>query len=208
MAKVPVYNLERKAVGEIDLADEVFASEVNEGLLYDVVKAQLASARSGSANTKVRAEIAGSTRKVIKQKGSGGSRHGAIRAPTYVGGATMHGPKPRSYAYRPPRKMRQGALRSALSMKLKDGALVIVDSFTLNAIKTKQLALVLNALNVGKGSLIVDAVDNKNLRLSVQNLPDHQVLPPEGVNIYDVLRHPHLVLTTNAVKALEERCRA
>jgi large subunit ribosomal protein L4 len=205
MAKVKVYNLKRESVGELELADDVFGADVNEGLIYDVLKAQLASRRSGSASTKSRSDVAGSTRKLYRQKGTGAARHGAIRAMNYVGGGTAHGPKPHSYAYEPPRKMRQGAMRSALSLKLKEGTLTIVDKFELAEIKTKALEGVLKALQVDKGSLIVDAVGNEKLRLSARNLPKASYLPPEGVNLYDVLRHPHLVLTKDAVAALQTR---
>ena len=205
MAKVKVYNLKRESVGELELADDVFGADVNEALIYDVLKAQLASRRAGSASTKTRSDVSGSTRKLYRQKGTGAARHGSIRAMTYVGGGKAHGPKPRSYAYEPPRKMRQGAIRSALSLKLKEGALTIVDKFELGEIKTKALASVLKALEVDKGSLIVDAVGNEKLRLSVRNLPKASFLPPEGVNLYDVLRHPHLVLTKDAVAALQNR---
>ena len=205
MAKVKVYNLKRESVGELELADDIFGAEVNEALIYDVLKAQLASRRAGSASTKTRSDVSGSTRKLYRQKGTGAARHGSIRAMTYVGGGKAHGPKPRSYAYEPPRKMRQGAIRSALSLRLKEGTLTVVDKFELGEIKTKALATVLKALQVDKGSLIVDAVGNEKLRLSVRNLPKSSFLPPEGVNLYDVLRHPHLVLTKDAVAALQTR---
>ena len=205
MAKVSVYNLQRKNVGELELSDEVFGADVNEALLHDVVKSQLASRRAGSAKTKVRSEVAGAFRKLLKQKGSGGARHGSKRAPIFVGGGKAHGPVPRSYEYRPTRKMRMGAMCSALSHKLKEGKLTIVDGFELEGIKTKGLAQVLKALQVDTGSLIVDALGNEKLRLSARNLERNQFLPPEGVNVYDVLRHEHLVLTKNAVAALESR---
>jgi len=205
MAKVKVLNLRAESVGEIELVDDVFGAEVNEPLLYEVLKAQLASKRSGSANTKTRSEVAGSSKKIYKQKGTGQGRHGSIRAPNFVGGGQQHGPKPRSYAYRPPAKMRAGALRSALSLKLKEGRLTVVDAFALDEVKTKTLATALAALKVAKGSLIVDQKDNEKLRLSARNLETHQVLPPEGVNLYDLLRHEHLVLTRNAVDALVAR---
>lgn len=206
MAKVSVYNLKREAVGELELDDQVFGTEVNEGLIYDVLKAQLASRRAGTAKTKVRSEVAGSTRKLYRQKGTGNARHGSIRAALYVGGGKAHGPVPRSYAYRPPRKMRRGAMCSALSLKLKEGNLTVVDSFELPEIKTKHLASTLKDLQVRR-SLIVDSKDNETLRLSVRNLPKNQFLPPEGVNLYDVLRYEHLILTKSAVNALESRFR-
>ena len=208
MAKLPVYNLRRESVGEIVLSDDVFGRDVNEDLLYEIVKAQLACRRGGNAKTKNRAEVTGTTKKIYKQKGTGGARHGDRNAPNFVGGGQVHGPTPRSYAYRPTRKMRVGALVSALSHKLKEGTLTIVESFDLEEIKTKKLAAVLSALKVEKGSLIVDATNNQKLRLSVANLEDHQVLPPEGVNTYDILRHPHLVLTKSAAQALEARCKS
>jgi len=207
MPTVKVYDLKRKNVGEISLDDDVFGCEVNEALFYEVVKAQLASRRAGTACTKNRSEVRGSSRKIYRQKGTGRARHGTIRAPIFVGGGKAHGPRPRSYAYRPPRKMRLGALKSALSMKLKEGRLIVVDAFDLDEIKTRRLAGVLRALDVPKSSVIVDDGGNENLRLSARNLTSHQFLPPEGVNLYDLLRHEHLVLTRSAVAALTERCR-
>jgi large subunit ribosomal protein L4 len=208
MPKVKVYNLSRDSVGEIELSDAVFGAEVNEALLYEVLKAQRASKRTGSANTKVRAEVRGSKQKMYRQKGTGRARHGTIRAPNFVGGGIVHGPKPREFGYRPPRKMRLGALKSALSMKLKEGRLTIVDDFKLDEIKTKKLSNVLSTLDVAKSAVIVDDKSNDNLRLSARNLRTHQFLPPEGVNLYDLLRHEHLVLTKSAAQALETRCKA
>jgi len=206
MPKVKVYNLRREEAGEIDLADDVFAAEVNEALLYEIVKAQLASRRAGTASTKGRAEVAGSSRKLYKQKGTGRARHGSIRAQQYVGGGKAHGPKPRSYAYRPTRKMRVGALRSALSQKFSEGRVTVVSDFQLAEAKTKGLANVLAALKVSTSAVIVDIGGNEKLQLSARNLPNHQFLPPEGVNVYDLLRHEHLVLTKDAAAAIQQRC--
>jgi large subunit ribosomal protein L4 len=206
MPKVKVYNLRREESGEIELADDVFATEVNEALLYDIVKAQLASRRAGTAKTKGRAEVRGSSRKLYKQKGTGRARHGSIRAQQYVGGGKAHGPTPRSYAYRPTRKMRLGALKSALSLKLAEGLLTVVSDFQLQEIKTKGLAKVLDALKVSASSLLVDTDGNDNLRMSARNLPNSQYLPPEGVNVYDLLRYEHLVLTKDAAAAIQKRC--
>jgi large subunit ribosomal protein L4 len=205
MPKVKVYNLRREESGEIELADEVFATEVNEALLYDIVKAQLASRRAGTAKTKGRAEVRGSSRKLYKQKGTGRARHGSIRAQQYVGGGKAHGPQPHSFAYRPTRKQRLGALKSALSLKLQEGRLTVVSDFQLAEIKTKGLSQVLDTLNVAAGSLLVDVNANENLRLSARNLPNHQFLPPEGVNVYDLLRFEHLVLTKDAAAAIQKR---
>jgi large subunit ribosomal protein L4 len=206
MPKVKVHNLSGKAVGEIELSDAVFDATVNEAVLYDVLKAQLASKRKGAASAQTRAEVTATKRKMYKQKGTGNARHGSRRAPIFVGGGTVHGPKPRDFGYRPPRKMRLGALKGALSLKVREGQVRIVQDFELDEIKTKKLVEVLGNLEVGKGALIVDAKGNDKLRLSARNLQNHSVLPPEGVNLYDLLRHEHLVLTQSAVQALEERC--
>ena len=173
--------------------------------MYDVLRAQLNARRAGTAKTKGRSEVRGSSKKVYRQKGTGNARHGSIRAPIYVGGGKAHGPQPRDYGYRPPRKMRLGAMRSALSLKLQKGQLTIVDEFKLAEIKTKGAAKALKALQLDGGSLVVDAAGNDNLRLSLRNLQKTQYLPPEGLNLYDVLRHPNLVLTKQAVAALESR---
>ena len=207
MAKVPVYNLQRESVGELDLADDVFGAEVNEALFYDVVKAQLASRRKGTHKVKNRAEIRGTGAKMYRQKGTGRARHGDEKAPQFRGGGQAFGPKPRDYAYRPTRKMRKGALRSALALKLQEGRLLVVEDFELPEIKTKRLAEVLDRLEVPKSSLIVDEAANDKLRLSARNLAEHQYLPPEGVNVYDLLRHEHLILTKSAVDALVARCK-
>jgi large subunit ribosomal protein L4 len=204
MAKVSVYNLDKQPVGELELSDAVFGAEVNEALIYDVLKAQLASRRAGSAKTKARPEVSGSTRKLYRQKGTGAARHGAIRASNYVGGGKAHGPQPRDYGYRPPRKMRIGALASALSLKLKQGQLVVVDAFELAEIKTKKLAQILKVLG-SNNTLIVDGSGNEKLKMSARNMADSQFLPPEGVNLYDVLRHENLILTKDAATQLQNR---
>ncbi len=206
MASVDIYDLKKASVGKLELSDEVFGAEVNEGLLYDIVKAQLASRRSGTASTKGRSQVRGSRKKIYKQKGTGNARHGAKSAPNFVGGGQVHGPKPRDYSYKPNKKMRLGALRSALSLKLKEGSLIVVDKFDLDEIKTKNVVGALNNLEAQKSAMVVDRADNMNLRLSIRNLPKHHFLPPEGVNVYDLLRHEHLILTKDAVEALEKRC--
>jgi large subunit ribosomal protein L4 len=206
MPKVKVYNLSRKDVGEMDLSDHVFDATVNESVFYDVLRAQLASKRQGSASTKNRAEVSATSKKLYKQKGTGNARHGSKRAPTFVGGGQAHGPRPRSFGYRPPRKQRIGALRGALTLKLKEGRLLILEDFELEEAKTKKLASVLQALKLDDSALIVDESNNEKLRLSARNLQNYSVLPPEGVNLYDLLRHEHLVLTQSAAEALIARC--
>lgn len=200
MAKVSVYNLKGQTVGEVELRDDVFAAPVHDHLIYEVVKAQLASRRVGSANTKTRSEVAGSTRKIYKQKGTGSARHGAINAPIFAGGGKAHGPKPRSYAYRPPRKVRIGALRAALSLKLQEGKLLLLEDLALANAKTKSVVEALGALKVLKGALFVDAADNLALQRGSRNLPKVQHLPPAGLNVYDVLRHDVLVLAKGVLE--------
>jgi large subunit ribosomal protein L4 len=206
MAKVDVYNLKREKVGSVDLADEVFAADVKEQLFHEVVVAQLASRRAGTHAAKERSAVAGSSKKIYKQKGTGRARHGSIRAPIFVGGGRAHPPKPQDWSYRPPRRVRVAALKSALSLILKEGRLTIVDSIDLGEVKTKKLAGVLVTLQAGKKTLVVDDGGNQNLRLSIRNLENKLFLPPEGVNVYDLLRHDHLVLSKGAIKALEARC--
>jgi len=206
MAKVDVFNLKREKVGELELSDEVFATEVKEHLFHDVVTAQLASRRAGTKAGKERAGVAGSSKKIYKQKGTGRARHGSIRAPLFVGGGRAHPPKMQDFSYRPPRRVRVGALRSALSLILKEGRLIVVENIDLGEIKTKKLAGVLTTLNTGKKTLVVDERENQNLKLSIRNLPESSYLPPEGVNVYDLLRHDHLVVSKAAAKALEARC--
>jgi large subunit ribosomal protein L4 len=205
MPRVKVYNLNKQGVGEIDLSDSVFDATVSESLLYEVLKAQLASQRKGTSSSQTRAEVSRTKRKLYKQKGTGSARHGSRKAPIFVGGGTAHGPKPRDFSYRPPRKMRIGALKGALSLKLREGQLLVVQNFELDEIKTKKLAAVLDKLQVNRGALIVDGKENEKLRLSARNLENHSVLTPEGVNLYDLLRHEHLILTQTAVQALEAR---
>jgi large subunit ribosomal protein L4 len=205
MAKIDVYNLKREKVGDLELADEVFASEVKEHLMHEVVVAQLASRRAGTHAAKERAAVAGSSKKIYKQKGTGRARHGSIRAPIFVGGGRAHPPKPQDFSYRPPRRVRIGALKSALSLIFKEGRLIVVDNIDLGEIKTKKMASVLETLNA-KTALVVDDKSNDNVRLSIRNLSDSQFLPPEGVNVYDLLRFDRLVVSKTAAKALEARC--
>jgi large subunit ribosomal protein L4 len=219
VAKLDVFNMKREKVGTIDLSDEVFATEIKEQLFYEVVKAQLASRRAGTASTKERSAVSGSSKKIYKQKGTGRARHGSIRAPIFVGGGQAHGPRPRDWSYRPPRQVRVGALRSALSKFVKEGRLLVVERFELSEIKTKGLldafgklgALTppgppLGGARTSKRVMVVDGSENENLKLSIRNCRDHQYLPPEGVNVFDLLRHDTLILSKDAAKKLEERC--
>jgi large subunit ribosomal protein L4 len=204
--KVKVYNLERKEVGDLELSDDVFGADVKEHLLHEVVTAQLASRRAGTQRTVERSGVSGTNKKLYRQKGTGRARQGGARAPHRVGGGVAHALEPRDWSYRPPRKVRISALKSALSLFAKEGRLVVVDSFQLSEKKTKVLAQALGTLQAGDKSLVVDDRGNDNLVLSIRNMKNHQFLPPEGVNVYDLLRHKHLVVTKDAAKALEARC--
>jgi large subunit ribosomal protein L4 len=206
MATLDVFNMKREKVGSIDLADEVFGAEVREHLFYEVVKAQLASKRQGTQSAKNRSAVSGSTKKLFKQKGTGRARHGSIRAPLFVGGGRAHPPRPRDWSYEPPRRVRALALTAALSKFNKEGRLLVVDAFDLGEIKTKSLLATLGVLKAHNKTLVVDSVDNEKLKLSIRNCVEHQFLPPEGLNVYDLLRHDTLILSKNAAKALEARC--
>jgi len=204
--KVNVYNLKREQVGEIELSDEVFGADVKEHLFYEVVKAQLASRRAGTKATKERSAVSGSTKKLYRQKGTGRARQGSLRAPHHPGGGVAHALEPQDWSYRPPRKVRIGALKSALSLFAKQDRLIVLDSLELPEIKTKAIVDALGALKADKKALVVDNAGNEKLVKSIRNLEHHQFLPPEGVNVYDLLRHDHLVVSKEAAKALEARC--
>jgi len=161
MPKVDVFNLKREKVGELDLSDDVFGTEVKEQLFYEIVKAQLASRRAGTAAAKERSAVSGSSKKIYRQKGTGNARHGSIRAPNFAGGGQAHPPKPRDWSYRPPRQMRIGALKSALSLFAKEGRLIVLENIELEQAKTKTLATVFNALQVVKKALVVDDKGNE-----------------------------------------------
>ncbi|MBK9261928.1 MAG: 50S ribosomal protein L4 [Polyangiaceae bacterium] len=204
--KVNVYNLKREQVGEIELSDEVFGTEVKEHLFYEVVKAQLASRRAGTKATKERSAVSGSSKKLYRQKGTGRARQGSLRAPHHPGGGAAHALEPQDWSYRPPRKVRIGALKSALSLFAKQDRLIVLDSLELPEFKTKAIVDALGALKADKKALVVDNAGNEKLVKSIRNLEHHQFLPPEGVNVYDLLRHDHLVVSKEAAKALEARC--
>jgi large subunit ribosomal protein L4 len=203
MAKFDVYDLDKKKVGELDLADAVFAGEVNEHLFYEVVKAKLASDRSGTHAVKNRSLVSGGGKKPWKQKHTGRARQGSTRASQWVGGGKAMGPKPRDYAYDVPKKVRKAALRAALALRNQDGKLLIVQEWAPQAPKTGAAGKVLAKLGAKK-ALVVDASANQALAKSVRNLAGSDFLPVEGLNVYDILRHEALVLTAATAKKLEE----
>ena len=202
MAKFDVYDLDKKKVGEIELADAVFAGEVNEHLFYEVVKAKLASDRSGTHAVKNRSLVSGGGKKPWKQKHTGRARQGSTRASQWVGGGKAMGPKPRDYAYDVPKQVRKAALRSALALRGGDGKLVIVQEWKPGSPKTSAAAKVLDKLGAAK-ALVVDGAANSALAKSVRNLEGADFLPVEGLNVYDILKHDALVLTAETAKKLE-----
>jgi large subunit ribosomal protein L4 len=202
--QIDIVNIAGKKVGQADLADAVFGAKVKEYLLWEMVKAQRAAARAGTHKTKKRDEVRGGGKKPYKQKGTGNARQGSTRSPQFVGGGTVWGPQPRSYEYTVPKKVKRAALVSALSLRVKEKKLVVVDAFAFDAPKTKKLAGILKALGAEK-AVVVDGKANVNLALSARNLPKSKVLPPEGLNVYDILNHPSLVIAADAVKAIEAR---
>jgi len=204
MPSVDVIDLSNKKVGTLDLADAVFAAPVNEALLYEAVRHHLAGTRRGTAKTKTRHEVAGSGKKLWKQKGTGRARMGSIRSPLWRHGGTTHGPQPRDYSYKLPRKMQLGALRSALSAKLRDGELRVVSEFALSEAKTKLMRKTLDALEIARTVLLVDNADNRNLQLSSRNLEGVKLVASRDVNVYDLLGHQQVLLSEAAAKKLSE----
>jgi large subunit ribosomal protein L4 len=204
MPTVDVYNLNKEKVGELSLSDVVFGAEVKEHLFYEVVRMQLATRRAGTVHTKLWADISGGGKKPWKQKHTGRARVGSARSPLWRHGVTIHGPQERDYSYKVPKKVRKAALRGAVSLRVKDQDLVVLDNFELAEIKTKGVAEVLKRFDLPK-VLIVEDGDNEKLVLSARNLPNVLVLPVEGLNVYDVLRFPKLVLTKKAAEAVAER---
>jgi large subunit ribosomal protein L4 len=204
MPSVDLIDWNNTVVGSVDLADAVFAAPVNEALLYEAVRHHLACARRGTASTKTRHEVAGSGKKLWKQKGTGRARMGSIRSPLWRHGGTVHGPQPHSYAYRLPRKMQLGALKSALSAKLRDGELRVVNEFSIGEAKTKLMRQALDGLNASRTVLLVDNADNRNLELSSRNLQGVQLVSSREVNVYDLLRHESVLLSEAAARKLSE----
>jgi large subunit ribosomal protein L4 len=203
MAVVDIKNLEGKNVGQMDLPDAVFGAKVNPNLLHETVRWYQATMRAGTHKTKGRGEVSGAGRKLWKQKGTGRARVGSIRSSIWRKGGTVHGPQPRSYAYRLPRKMVLGALRSALSAKLAEQKLVVVDAWQLDSHKTKPFRQVLDRLDGDtKTVLLIETSANRNLELASRNLEGVKLVAPHALQPYDLLRHDHLVLSKEAAVRL------
>jgi large subunit ribosomal protein L4 len=203
--KANVMTLAGDSAGSVELKDEIYGLEPRGDILHRMVTYQLAKRRAGTHRAKERAEVHGSTRKIVKQKGSGGARHGSRKAPQFRGGGKAHGPKVRSHAFDLNKKVRKLALIHALSAKAKDEAILVLDVATLKDPKTKGLAAAISKLGLSN-ALIIDAPElDRNFKLAARNIPNIDVLPADGINVYDILRRAKLVLTRAAVAQLEAR---
>ena len=203
MANVSVYNIEGKEVGSIELNDAVFGVEVNEHLVHMAVVNQLANNRQGTQSAKTRSEVSGGGRKPWRQKGTGHARHGSTRSPQWTGGGVVFAPKPRDYSFKMNKKEKRIALLSALSSKVADNKIVVLDAFNLDEVKTKKFAEVMSNLKVDKALVVIEG-ENKNVVLSGRNIPTVKVSATNEINTYDVLKYETLVVTKAAVEKLEE----
>ena len=204
MPKVAVYNIDRQQVGDIELNDNVFGVEVNGGLLHQAVVMQLASQRLGTHATKTRAFVRGGGRKPWKQKGTGRARSGSRRSPLWVGGGTVFGPHPRSYAFSMPRKQRRLAIKCALSDKVQEDSLFVLDALDFEAPKTKQVVKLLQTFEIDNKALIITAEEAENEERSSRNIPGVKAINTTGLNVYDILNHDKLFVTKDAVARIEE----
>ena len=203
MANVSVYNMEGNEVGKMDLNDAVFGVEVNEHLVHMAVVSQLANNRQGTQSAKTRSEVSGGGRKPWRQKGTGHARQGSTRAPQWTGGGIVFAPKPRDYSFKMNKKEKKIALLSALTSKVADNKIVVLDEFKLDEIKTKKFAEVMNNLKVSKALVVLEG-ENKNVVLSGRNIPTVKVSATNEINTYDVLKYDTLVVTKAAVEKLQE----
>jgi large subunit ribosomal protein L4 len=204
MPKLNLHNIKGEKVGEVSLNSKIFGLKVNEALLYEAVKSQLASRRRGTASTKERAQVRGGGRKPWKQKGTGRARAGSIRSPIWRGGGTTFGPHFRSYAYLLPKKARKKALRCVLSSKFKEKQISILDGIELNQNKTKTMNSILIKLSSGPKPLLIVEKGNQHARRSARNISGVKVLSPDSLNIYDLLNHGRVIITAKALTRLEE----
>ena len=209
MPTVKVRNLKNKEVGEVSLADAVFGVELNESLIHAALMNYQANGRQGTSATKTRGNVSGSGRKLWKQKGTGRARIASLRSPLWKGGGNVHGPQPRDWSYKMPKKMRRGALRSALSERLREGNLIVIDEFGFKAPKTKDFLEAVGALGLVENrkrtkTLIVDSLDNANLIMSSRNVEKTKVTNSFGLNIYDILYHEKVLISKVAIEELNQ----
>jgi large subunit ribosomal protein L4 len=207
MAKIDILDIRRQKVSEVEIDDRVLQEADKPHLIYDVVRMQLASRRRGTASTKERSFISGGGKKPWRQKGTGRARVGSTRSPLWRGGGTVFGPHPRDYSYRLPKKVRQAALRSALSAKFREGRILVLDNFDLGEIGTKKFVEVLHHLNIASALIVIEE-PNEILEKSARNVPWAQVMRREGLNVHDLLRFEHVIFLRSSLENLERTLRA
>ena len=204
MTVVDIINCRAEKVSQVELEDDIFNIPVRANILHEVVTMQLANRRAGTASVKHRSDVQGSRRKLFRQKGTGRARRGDIKSPLLRGGGSVFGPDPRSYFYKVPKKVKRLALKMALSSKLKEDNIIVLDKFELDKIKTKEFLSVMDALNT-KNALIITEKENKNLELSSRNISEVKVLRVEGMNVYDILKYKRLVLLEASIEPIKGR---
>lgn len=204
MPKIDVYNMDGDVVGEIELKDEIFGVEVIPGLIHMVVMNQLANRRQGTQSTKTRGEVSGGGRKPWRQKGTGRARQGSIRAPQWIKGGIALGPKPRSYRYSIPKKVKRRALKAALSSKVNEEKLIVLENLQFDTIKTKQMVKVLDNLKIKSGALIILDCKNENVEKSARNIPGIKIGSVDSINVFDIMKYDKFVITRNTVNKIEE----
>ena len=204
MAKIDIKNLSGAVTGSMELSDEIFGIEPNEAVMSIVVRNQLANRRQGTQKTKTRSETSGGGKRPYRQKGTGRARHGSTRSAQYVGGGTIFGPTPRSFSYTVPKKVRRLALKSALSSKLADSKMIVVEDMNLSEVKTAAVAKALKDLGAGASSLVVLEGANKNAELSARNIKDVKTAYVNTINVFDILKYDSFIATKAAVEKIEE----
>ncbi len=204
MPKVDILNVSGQRVGELELNDSIFGVEVNQHVLYEAVKNYLANQRQGTQSAKTRAEVRGGGKKPFRQKGTGRARQGSVRAPNHVGGGIVFAPKPRDYSYKLPKKVKRLAMKSALSSKVENGEIIILDELTIDAPKTKDMMNILKNINAASKALIVSSEKNDNLYRSARNIKGVNTAQVNTLNVYDILKYDSLIVTKEAVQKIEE----
>ncbi|MCK5228430.1 MAG: 50S ribosomal protein L4 [Desulfobulbaceae bacterium] len=204
MAVTELYNIKKEKIGDVDLNDSIFGVEVKQHILHEIVRMQLANRRSGNACTKTRVEVRGGSKKPWRQKGTGRARAGTRNSPLWRGGGTTFGPKPRSYSYSVPKKVRRQGLKMALSARFSEDNVTVLDDFKLDEIKTKKFIDVMTTLDLSNALIVVPEHDD-TLEKSSRNVEGYKVIPTQGLNVYDVLYHKHIVLLQPSIEKLEER---
>lgn len=204
MPKVALYDISGAQIGELELNDNIFGIEPNQAVLYDFVKMQLANKRVGTASTKTRAEVRGGGKKPWRQKGTGRARVGSSRNPVWKGGGITFGPKPRDFSYKLPKKVRRLAMKSALSSKVIDSSIIVLDQFNLDEPKTKDFIRILDSLNIENPTLVITADGDPNVTRSARNIPGVKPLKVDFMNVYDLLKYDTLLITRDAIARIEE----